>query len=269
MDLRSMASLYEEALSAAREEGPAAVREHSVSNHSALPDERTLQLLLLEGVFGTSFTDDSGRDVHILDFGNWNKSAGPDFLNARICINGVPQSGDIELDPAPEDWERHGHGSNPGFNGVILHLACAPSRRKWFTRNARHERVPLAVIPPAALARSGTSPSGNAPVRHCRHSGLLASMAPEFLETLLQSAAAYRFRNKHRRHAERAKYAGEEQALLKTWRKRWAITPTKPPCATWPCGRPCVPSGTVRKPCFSVRRASSFPFFRPPAHRKP
>ena len=61
MDLRSMASLYEEALSAAREEGPSAVREHSVSNHSALPDERTLQLLLLEGVFGTSFTDDSGR----------------------------------------------------------------------------------------------------------------------------------------------------------------------------------------------------------------
>ena len=181
MDLRSMASLYEEALSAAREEGPSAVREHSVSNHSALPDERTLQLLLLEGVFGTSFTDDSGRDVHILDFGNWNKSAGPDFLNARICINGVPQSGDIELDPTPEDWERHGHGSNPGFNGVILHLACAPSRRKWFTRNARHERVPLAVIPPAALARSGTSPSGSAPVRHCRHSGLLASMAPEFL----------------------------------------------------------------------------------------
>ena len=52
MDLRSMASLYEEALSAAREEGPSAVREHSVSNHSALPDERTLQLLLLEGVFG-------------------------------------------------------------------------------------------------------------------------------------------------------------------------------------------------------------------------
>lgn len=214
MDLRSMASLYEEALSAAREEGPAAVREHSVSNHSALPDERTLQLLLLEGVFGTSFTDDSGRDVHILDFGNWNKSAGPDFLNAKICINGVPQSGDIELDPAPEDWERHGHGSNPGFNGVILHLACTPSRRKWFTRNARHERVPLAIIPPAALARSGTSPSGSAPIRHCRHSGLLASMAPEFLETLLQSAAAYRFRNKHRRHAERAKYAGEEQTLF-------------------------------------------------------
>ena len=39
-------------------------------------------------------------------------------------------------------------------------------------------------------------------------------MAPESLETLLQAAAAYRFRNKHRRYAERVKYAGEEQSLF-------------------------------------------------------
>ena len=214
MDMRSMASLYGDARSAAMEEGEGAVREPDFSLPAGLPDERTLQLLLLEGAFGTSFTDDLGREVRILDFGDWNKSAGPDFLNARIRINGVPQAGDIELDPAPEDWERHGHGSNPAFSGVILHLACAPSRREWFTRNARHKRIPLAVIPPAALARAKTAPSGNAPVRHCRHADLLTSMPPELLETLLESAAAYRFRNKHRRHAERAKYAGEELSLI-------------------------------------------------------
>ncbi len=216
MDMRSMASLYGDARSAAMEEGQGAVREPDFSLPAGLPDERTLQLLLLEGAFGTSFTDDLGREVRILDFGDWNKSAGPDFLNARIRINGVPQAGDIELDPAPEDWERHGHGSNPAFSGVILHLACAPSRREWFTRNARHKRIPLAVIPPAALARAKTAPSGNAPVRHCRHADLLTSMPPELLETLLESAAAYRFRNKHRRHAERAKYAGEEQTLFES-----------------------------------------------------
>ncbi|QWP01782.1 DUF2851 family protein [Akkermansia massiliensis] len=216
MDMRSMASLYGDARSAAMEEGEGAVRESDFSLPAGLPDERTLQLLLLEGAFGTSFTDDLGREVRILDFGDWNKSAGPDFLNARIRINGVPQAGDIELDPAPEDWERHGHGSNPAFSGVILHLACAPSRREWFTRNARHKRIPLAVIPPAALARAKTAPSGNAPVRHCRHADLLTSMPPELLETLLESAAAYRFRNKHRRHAERAKYAGEEQTLFES-----------------------------------------------------
>ena len=216
MDMRSMASLYGDALSAAEEEEPDTVRERACSLRSKLPDERTLQLLLLEGRLGTSFTDDLGRDVRILDFGDWNKSAGPDFLNARIQIDGVPQTGDMELDPVPEDWERHGHGSNPAFNGVILHLACTPSRGEWFTRNARHERLPLALIPPAVLALAGTPPPEKAPERHCPHAGALDAMAPEHLETLLQSAAAYRFRNKHRRHAERARYAGEEQTLFES-----------------------------------------------------
>lgn len=216
MDMRSMASLYGDALSAAEEEEPDTVRERACSLRSKLPDERTLQLLLLEGRLGTSFTDDLGRDVRILDFGDWNKSAGPDFLNARIQIDGVPQTGDMELDPVPEDWERHGHGSNPAFNGVILHLACTPSRGEWFTRNARHERIPLALIPPAVLALAGTPPPEKAPERHCPHAGALDAMAPEHLETLLQSAAAYRFRNKHRRHAERARYAGEEQTLFES-----------------------------------------------------
>ncbi len=214
MDMRSMASLYGDALSAALEEGTNTVREQPSPLRAGLPDERTLQLLLLEGRFGTSFTDDLGREIRILDFGDWNKGAGPDFLNAHIQINGVSRTGDMELDGSPEDWERHGHGSNSAFNGVILHLACIPSRREWFTRNARHERIPLAVIPSAMLSFSGTVPSGNAPERPCRHAGVLAAMAPEVLETLLQTAAAYRFQSKHRRYAERAKYAGKDQALF-------------------------------------------------------
>ena len=148
MDMSSLASLYRSALSASETDS---VRERAGSRHSALPDERTLQLLLLEGRFGFSFTDDLGRSVRILDCGDWNKSAGPDFLNARIQLDGVPYTGDMELDSAPEDWERHNHGSNSAFDGVILHLACTPSRKEWFTRNSRHERIPLAVIPASML----------------------------------------------------------------------------------------------------------------------
>ena len=54
MDMRSMASLYGDARSAAMEEGEGAVREPAFSLPAGLPDERTLQLLLLEGAFGTS-----------------------------------------------------------------------------------------------------------------------------------------------------------------------------------------------------------------------
>ena len=47
MDMRSMASLYGDARSAAMEEGEGAVREPDFSLPAGLPDERTLQLLLL------------------------------------------------------------------------------------------------------------------------------------------------------------------------------------------------------------------------------
>lgn len=213
MDMRSLASLYGTALSAEQTD---AVREQAPPSTQGLPEERTLQLLLLEGRLGTSFTDDLGRSVCILDFGDWNKGAGPDFLNARIRIDGVPRTGDIELDPVPEDWERHGHGANPAFNRVILHLACAPGRKKWFTRNARHEHIPLAVIPVAPADLAGTAPFRSAAERHCRHADTLASLPAARLEILLQSAAAYRFQNKHRRYAVRARHAGPEQTLYES-----------------------------------------------------
>lgn len=209
MDMSSLASLYRSALSASETDS---VRERAGSRHSALPDERTLQLLLLEGRFGFSFTDDLGRSVRILDCGDWNKSAGPDFLNARIQLDGVPYTGDMELDSAPEDWERHNHGSNSAFNGVILHLACTPSRKEWFTRNSRHERIPLAVIPASMLNGTEALPAA-APDRSCRHAEVLETMPAEQLEILLQSAAAYRFQLKHRRHTQRGGLAAPSQLL--------------------------------------------------------
>lgn len=209
MDMSSLASLYGSALSASETDS---VRERAGSRHSALPDERTLQLLLLEGRFGFSFTDDLGRSVRILDCGDWNKSAGPDFLNARIQLDGVPYTGDMELDSSPEDWERHNHGSNSAFDGVILHLACTPSRKEWFTRNSRHERIPLAIIPASMLHGTEALPAA-APDRSCRHAEVLETMPAEQLEILLQSAAAYRFQLKHRRHAQRGGLTTPSQLL--------------------------------------------------------
>lgn len=210
MDMSSLASLYGDAL-AAGETG--SVREQPGSGSSALPDERTLQLFLREGRFGFSFTDDLGRTVRILDWGDWNKSAGPDFLNAHMEVDGVPVAGDIELDSTPQDWERHGHGSNPAFDGVILHVACMPGRREWFTRNSRHERIPLVLIPDSALDGAGARTPRSSPDRSCRHADVLGEMPPERLEFLFQSAAAYRFQRKHRRHAERLRFASSEQIL--------------------------------------------------------
>lgn len=184
------------------------------SSRDSLPDENTLQCLWLDGKFGHSFQDDEGNAVLILDPGEWNRGAGPDFLHAKIEIAGRTVLGDIELDPAPEDWERHGHGGNPAFNQVILHVSCLPPSGTWFTRNARHERVPRiqlacdTVLPvtPMTEPQSGT---GACNLLWKENGG----NSVDSIDRILRMAAAYRFETKKHDWKRRCAISGEDQTL--------------------------------------------------------
>ncbi len=114
------------------------------------------------GDFGTHFTDTDGRAVEIVQFGVWNRGAGPDFLDAAVRFDdGPPQRGAIELDLDAVDWERHGHAINPDFENVVLHLfATESAARESFTRTALHRLVPrvrldLARLEDGAPGRDG------------------------------------------------------------------------------------------------------------------
>lgn len=64
-----------------------------------------------------------GSEVIILDAGKPNTHRdGPDFLDASIAIDGVRINGNIELHRTTQDWKRHGHGSDPHYHSVILHV---------------------------------------------------------------------------------------------------------------------------------------------------
>ncbi len=65
---------------------------------------------------------ESGEELQILSPGELNTDAGPDFHNARIRLNGILHAGPVELHIKASDWDRHGHGSDPNYKGVILHV---------------------------------------------------------------------------------------------------------------------------------------------------
>jgi len=69
-----------------------------------------------------------GRSCRLIKPGRWNRSAGPDFLQAEMIIDGERKIGDVEIHWYREDWVRHGHDQDPGFNQVILHAVVLPSR---------------------------------------------------------------------------------------------------------------------------------------------
>jgi hypothetical protein len=61
-----------------------------------------------------------GEKLHILDWGQYNTNAGPDFLNARISIGFTLWIGHIEIHVLSSDWLKHGHGNQ--YDNVILHV---------------------------------------------------------------------------------------------------------------------------------------------------
>jgi hypothetical protein len=189
------------------------VAESPLAQHQ-LPDEITLQIHWLEGLWGREFNDDEGNSVTIIDPGQWNRSAGPDFLNATISLNGEEIRGDIELDPIPENWEEHQHGSNPNFDHVVLHVACFPASAGWFTRNSQHKHIPLVVIPEQIIQQSVALPSRR---DYTPPEGICAltfqSMTLAQIEHILQTAAAYRLASKRKQWLVLSSNFGKEQAL--------------------------------------------------------
>ena len=67
------------------------------------------------------FVSIDGRKIEIIDFGEWNKNSGPDFLLAKIKIDGIVFVGNIEIHTKASDWFFHNHSGNPEFGNLILH----------------------------------------------------------------------------------------------------------------------------------------------------
>ena len=176
------------------------------------PSELEVQALWHSGLLGSEGDTLRHGKVHILDFGEWNRSVGPDFLRAEIEIDGARMRGDIEIDPTAQDWERHGHGANPDFNQVILHVVLAPPPAGWYTRNEQHRDIPILPIPQQTL-RAATGAGKPLPrdcAGFCRTP--LSALPISGIKLLLKAAAAYRAQNKRRIFRRKAEIVGTNQA---------------------------------------------------------
>ncbi len=97
------------------------------------PKEIELQYAWNSVANNQMFSSDNGSQIEVLYPGQWNVESGPDFLNARLAIDGKNITGDIEIHTYPGDWFAHGHTSDPKYKNVILHVV-----RYGYRSNSTH-----------------------------------------------------------------------------------------------------------------------------------
>src|SRR5438034_10596917 len=189
------------------------VHERALFVSPQIPSELELQARWFAGDFGKHFVSTSGDEIDIIQFGTWNREAGPDFRDAAIRINGgEPIPGSVEIDLLDRSWETHGHATNPAFEGTVLHVFVERSDRDFFTRTKSNRNVPQVCIDLAILPDAF---SANIPLaRPGRCQSPLKELPEERVGSVLDAAAQFRLQQKATRICRKIDDHGRDEALF-------------------------------------------------------
>lgn len=104
-----------------------------------------------------------GDTINILNPGFPHTDAGPDFSQAKIKIDNIEWNGHVEIHVKSSDWDRHGHGEDPAYQNVILHVVWEDDAPVAYnnsglipTLELRHRIKPSLLRDSSALLKSDT-----------------------------------------------------------------------------------------------------------------
>jgi uncharacterized protein DUF2851 len=189
------------------------VRERALLAPRRIPGELELQARWFAGDFGKRFRAVSGEDVEIVQFGTWNREAGPDFSDVAIRVNGGEAvRGSIEFDLTNRNWELHKHAINPAFDETILHVFVYGSDRAFFTHTSSNRNVTQVRVDPSALPDSFSAIVPLARPGRCQ--APLKDLPEGRIHGVLDAAAQFRLQRKSARLHNVSECHGHDAALF-------------------------------------------------------
>ena len=91
----------------------------------------------------TDFKTTDNQPISVINPGQLNTDAGPDFFNARIKIGETTWAGNVEIHQKASDWFKHNHEKDAAYDNVILHVVLNYDKQ---ITNSKSEIVPSAVL---------------------------------------------------------------------------------------------------------------------------
>lgn len=76
-----------------------------------------------------------GEPISIIEPGERNPGAGPDFLRSKLKIGDLTWSGSVEIHKRAKHWNHHKHQKDPAFNNVVLHVVFDTPQSEIFTED--------------------------------------------------------------------------------------------------------------------------------------
>ena len=162
-----------------------------------------------------AFHSEDGRRIRVLYPGRPGVTAGPDFRDALLLVEGQGMvQGDVEIHLRQQDWNAHGHHRDPNYNGVALHVALDPAPHPSRTDSGG---APPVVNPSALLT---PDPSGQ-PDNDARdqlwnilaHHGYRRPGSADEMKALLNRAGDQRFLSHSQRFQTLLSHQPPEQTL--------------------------------------------------------
>jgi hypothetical protein len=192
---------------------PGRIRERALFPATRSPNELELQARWFAGDFGRAFIATTGEKIEIVQFGSWNREAGPDFRDAAVRINGgEPIRGSIEFDLNDRSWEAHGHATNPAFEDTVLHVVVHVGQQAFFSRTVSHRNVAQVQVDPTVLKESFIAEVALARPGRCH--APLNGLPEERVHSVLDAASQFRLRQKAQRVHRIIENHGRDQGLF-------------------------------------------------------
>lgn len=83
--------------------------------------------------------------LEVIDPGEHNLDAGPDFFNAKVRLDNIVWAGCIEIHQRSSQWRVHGHHQDAAYNAVILHVVEVDDEPVYAENGSRVLTVTLSV----------------------------------------------------------------------------------------------------------------------------
>ncbi|MGD0855332.1 MAG: DUF2851 family protein [Dehalococcoidia bacterium] len=158
------------------------------------------------------FRDDMGNEVEVICAGRESTRPGCDFQDVVISVNREKLVGDVELHLSSDLWQKHGHHTNPAYNGIILHVAMW-QRGLLPVKLEMGKAVPTVILSGYITERTLQKQREEGHLCHCRYACVVKSSTG--LKKILLQAGIQRFSTKSAKYAAVLQDSDAAQALYK------------------------------------------------------